>query len=289
MPVYVSTSCLVNGSNVLDALEAYAKAGLKNVELGSSHEYISDLSPAKFKPYAFNLITHHYFPPPQKPLIVNLASQDPALLKRSKEQVKRSIGFCHSLGIKLFTFHAGFRADPDEKLRFPRGQPVTPYETAFDTFIESVGEIEHYARDRGIRIAIENNVLSDYNVIDGQNLFLLLCEAEEFERLWERIPSSDVGILLDLGHSKVTSHWLKFNRYEFIDKVKDRVFAIHVHENNGQVDEHKALDATSWCFEVISRKCFSGLPIVVESFRLTINQIVQQASLVREVLGKEQD
>ena len=285
MTVYVSTLCLANGSNVFDVLETYAKAGLKNIELGSRHEYIGNLSPAKFTQYGFNLIAHHYFPPSPEPFVVNLASQDPVILKRSKEQIKRSIDFCQSMGIKLFTFHAGFRADPDEKLRFR--QPVTPYDIAFDTFIESVNEINRYAQDREVRIAIENNVLSDYNVVEGQNPFLLLCKAEEFERLWERIPSANVGELLDLGHLKVTSYWLGFDRYEFVDQVsRDRVFAVHVHENNGRLDEHRELDEASWCFEVISRNCFADLPMVIECAGLTIEQVIQQVDLVEKVLGR---
>jgi len=286
MPIYTSTSCLANGSNVFDVLELYNRAGLRNVELGASHKYIDSLSPAKFKQYDFVFITHHYFPPPKEPFIVNLASQDSMILKRSKEQINRSIKFCHDLAIKLFTFHAGFRVDPDNKLQFPRAQPVTPYETAFDTFVESVDEINSYAQQMAVRIAIENNVLSDYNVIDGQNPFLLLCEAEEFERLWQKIPSANVGILLDLGHLKVTSHWLGFDKYKFIDRVKDRVFAIHIHENNEQIDEHRALDETSWCFEIIGKECFANFPIVLESTKLTIDQIVQQASLIEDIIEK---
>lgn len=261
---------------------------MTNVELGTSHKYIDSLSPAKFKRYDFSFIVHHYFPPAKEPFIVNLASQDAVILKQSKEQIKRSIDFCHSLGIKLFSFHAGFRADPDSKLRFPQGKAVAPYETAFNTFVESVKEINSYAQNKGAKIAIENNVLSDYNVVDAQNRFLLFCEAGEFERLWGRIPSANVGILLDLGHLKVTSHWLDFDEYEFIDRVKNRVFAIHIHENNGLVDEHRELDETSWCFEIIGRKCFTRLPIVLESTKLTINEIIQQVSLIEKIIKKEQ-
>ena len=283
MPVYVSTTCLVNGRNVFDVLETYAEAGLKNIELGSTHDHINQLSPAEFKRYDLNFIAHHYFPPPEESFIVNLASQDPVILKRSKDQIKRSIRFCHALGIKLFTFHAGFRADPDEKLRFPRGQPVTPYETAFNTFIESVREIEHYAQGRGIRIAIENNVLSDYNVVDGQNPFLLLCEVEEFEKLWERIPSTNVGVSLDLGHLKVTSHWLGFDRYEFINKVKDKIFVIHIHENDGLVDQHRELDEESWCLKVTKERSLTHLPIVLEATNLDISQILRNVGLIRRL------
>jgi len=288
MPLFVSTSCLANGSNVFDVLKTYARVGLRNIELGASHKYVDSLSPTKFKQYDSRFIAHHYFPPPREPFVVNLASQDPMILNRSKAQIKRSIEFCHSLGIKLFTFHAGFRADPDDKLRFSQEQPVAPYEIVFNTFVNSIKEIDSYARKKGVRIAIENNVLSEYNVVNGQNRFLLFCEAEDFEKLWERIPSANVGILLDLGHLKPTSHWLDFDKYKFIEKVRDRVFAIHIHDNNGLVDEHKKLDATSWCFEVIGRKCFIKLPIVLESTRLPIDEIIQQVSLIEKILGKEQ-
>jgi len=234
MAIYVSTTCLGDGRNVFDVLETYAEADLRNIELGSTHNHINDLSPARFKRYGFNFFCHHYFPPPQEPFIVNLASQDPMILKRSKEQIKRSIEFCYVLGIKLFTFHAGFRADPGESLNFSTEQSVTSYRRAFDTFVDSVKEIDCYASDMGVKIAVENNVLSEYNVIDGENPFLLLCKAEEFDELWASISSPGVGMLLDLGHLKVTSHWLGFDKYEFIGKVRDRVFAIHVHENNGR-------------------------------------------------------
>ncbi len=288
MTVYVSTSCLANRSNVIDVLDAYAKVGLRNIELGGPRKYIEGLSLSEFKQHDFSFIVHHYFPPPREPFIVNLASQDATILARSKKQVKKALDFCQDLGIQLFTVHAGFRADPDSNFRFHQ-EHVASYKKAFTTFVESLEEINRYAQERGVRIAVENNVLSDYNVVDGGNPFLLLCEAEEFERLCERIPSTNVGILLDLGHLKVTSHWLNFERYHFINKVKDRVFAIHLHENNGQVDEHRELDETSWCFEIITRKCFRGLPVVVESWGLNVDQAVQQVSLVQRILGKGQE
>ena len=285
MPIYVSTSCLVNGNNVFDVLETYARAGLRRVELGSRHKYVAGLLPSNFLRYDFDFLVHHYFPPPEKPIIVNLASQNPAVLEQSRAHIKRSIELCHRLGIKLFTFHAGFRLDPDNKLQFPVGQPFTPYDVAFATFVESIDEIDFYSKQRGIRIAVENNVVSRHNLVSGRDQFLLLCKAEEFERLWHRTPTTNAGVLLDLGHLKVTSHWLQFDRYEFINKVKDRVFAIHLHENNGQVDEHRELDETSWCLEVIREKCFAGLPIVLESFELDIEQVVHQVSLIERILA----
>jgi len=285
MPVYVSTTCLAKGSDVFHVLETYAKAGLKCVELGASHEHVDDSLLAEFKQYRFSFIVHHYFPPPKEPFILNLASQNAAILAQSKKQIKKSIDFCHRLGITLFTFHAGFQADPDSKFRFGQSK-VVPYGVAFNTFVESVREMNEYAQDRGVKIAVENNVLSEYNVVNGENPFLLLCEAKEFEKLWERIPSDNVGLALDLGHLKVTAHWLGFDKYEFIDRVKDRVFSIHVHENNGLVDEHKELDEPSWCLGVISRQEFAGVPVTLESMNLSIEEIVRSRNLVERYLAR---
>lgn len=284
MSVYVSTSCLVNPCNVFGVLETYGRAGLGKVELGSRHKHVAGLAPGNFRQYDSDFLVHHYFPPPEKPIIVNLASQDPSILEQSRMHISGAIDFCSNLGTRLFTFHAGFCLDPDNRFRFSKDQPFD-YEAAFNTFIESVDEMNCYAQQRGIRIAIENNVLAEYNLANGHDQFLLLCRAEEFERLWDRVPSANIGMLLDLGHLKVTSHWLQFDRYEFIDRIKDRVFALHLHENNGQVDEHAELDKTSWCWQVICSKCFGRLPIILESSGLDIEQIIQQVCLMEDILG----
>jgi len=290
MHVYVSTLCLSEGNDIFQVLESYTGAGLKNVELsgretpkyaGISHKYADSLSPAKLKQYGLGFIVHN-FPPSKEPLTMNLSSQDPVILRQSREQIRKSVEFCHDLGIGLLTFHSGLRFDPDTKLRFHQDQALIPYEMAFNTFIESVEEINSYAQQMGIRIAIENDV------IDRRNRFPLLCEAEEFEMLWQRLPSSNIGILVDLGHVKVTSHWLGFDKYEFIDKVKDRVFAFHIDENSGYLDEHNKLDETSWCLEVIGRKCFASAAMVLEIHKPTISEIIQQVSLIGETCNRNE-
>ena len=280
MLIYVSTSCLKNGGNILDVLKVYKEAGFKNVELGQS---IYDVNlPNKIKQHDFNFIVHHHFPPPKKPYVVNLASQNATILKKSREQIKKSIEFCNRLDIGLFTFHAGFRADPSIKLEFKKSSPVASYEKALRTFIESVKEINIHAENNGVKIAIENNVLSEHNLVNGRNLFLLMCESTEFENLFREIPSDNIGALLDLGHLQVTSHWLKFDKYEFVDKLKDKVFLIHVHENNGKVDEHKGLDEKSWCLRIIGKKCFRKVPVSLESTNLDINEIIQNKKLLEQ-------
>ena len=125
-------------------------------------------------------------------------------------------------------------------------------------------------------------VLAEYNLVDGQNPYLLLCETEEFEKFLAEVQSDNVGVLLDLGHLNVTAHSLGFDRYEFINRVRDRVFAIHAHENNGRADEHKELDEVSWCLDII--RDFTSLPVVIKSFRQPVERIARQVKLLERTI-----
>jgi uncharacterized protein (UPF0276 family) len=282
MSVYVSTSCLKGKSDVFDILGTYLKVGIVNVELGTGRQPVERLS--TIKNYVCNFVVHHYFPPPRDAFIVNLASQDKTLLARSREQIKASIEFCHRYHSKLFTFHAGFRADPDSNFRFSTKGPIASYQAAFNTFVESVKEINAYAETRGVKLAIENNVLSESNIIEGKNQFFLLCEAIEFEQLWDQIQTSNVGLLLDLGHLQVTSTSLKYDKHAFIEKLKHKIFALHINDNNGRIDTHSVITKTSWCLQVIRSSNFMNIPIILESSNDTIEQIVEQIQLIDNML-----
>jgi len=258
MPLYISTACL-NG-DVFDVLDLYEEAGFRNVELGSSHPHNEWISPAAIAEYDFGFMVHNYFPPPREPFIVNIASQNRMILKRTLDRLKISIDLCDKLGVPLFTFHSGFRSDPDLNLRFKTDR-IVPYDTAIETNIQSLIEINKYAEDRGIKIAIENNVLADF-----------MCEYWEFERLFREIGSDNLGILLDLGHLNVTANTLGFDADEFIRRSKDRVFAVHLHENNGKVDEHRCPKEGDWSLEIVG-KYFKEIPVVLECRCDTIDEL----------------
>lgn len=264
MPLYFSTSCLTQKYDFPEILKIYDDLGISNVELGVYLKKIDGLSHL-IEGYNFNYIIHHLFPPPDDPIIINLASVNIEILKKSLEQIKRSIDFCVSHNIHLFSFHAGFRGDPDNNFRFNFNN-LPKYDKSYDIFRDSILEILNYAEKRNIKIAIENNVLADYNLINSKNNVLLMCKLCEFENLFEEINSNFIGLLLDLGHLKVTAQSLNFNAEEFIIQLKEKIVAIHLHENNSLVDNHEKFEKSDWIIEV-SDKYFknSKIPFVVES------------------------
>lgn len=263
MSIYASTSCLSSKYDYSQILDVYSKLGIKNVELGICKDSTLDVTKI-LKKYNFNYIVHHYFPPPKEHFIINLASHDKQIRKKSMDQMIKSIDFCADFNINLFSFHAGFRVDPDINLKFNFNN-ISEYETSFNTFKESVVKIVDYAERMDVKVAIENNVLSEYNLIDGRNKLLLMCELWEFGRLFNEITSKNLGVLLDIGHLKVTSNLLKFDANKFIYKLKNKVFAIHVHENNGREDEHRCLGEGDWSLAIVNSYFKNkGIPIVLE-------------------------
>jgi len=263
MKIYVSTSCLFDKYNFIQILDIYSMLGIQNVELGILIDHNENLLKL-LKQYNFNYIVHHYFPPAKEPFIINLASQNKQILQKSIDQIIKSIDFCNDCNVKIFSFHAGFRVDPDMNLKFDLHN-IIKYQTSFNTFKDSVLKIADYARGKNIKVAIENNVLSKYNLVDGRNKLLLMCEAWEFEKLFQEIKSENLGILLDLGHLKVTSNLLKFNANNFIENFKNKIYLVHIHENDGEVDEHKCIKKGDWSLKVM-QKYFKSLdiPVVLE-------------------------
>jgi len=260
---YFSTSCLSNQYNFLQILSIYKKYGIKNVELGICLDYGLNIQNL-IRKYNFNYIVHHLFPPPKEQFIVNLASENIKILRKSISQIKKSIDFCSRFNIDFFSFHGGFRGDPNINLKFNLNK-ITNYEKSYEIFKSSILQILDYAEKRDINLAIENNVLAENNLIDGKNKVLLFCELWEFEKFFREIKSRNLGILLDLGHLKVTSNSLNFDANKFISKLKNKIFGIHIHENNGRVDQHSIVKEGDWSVNIINSYFKNiDIPIVFE-------------------------
>lgn len=265
--IYVSTGCLKNPKNIVKVLDEYEKAEIENVELGSVHDYFDT---KKLKNYSFNFIVHGYFPPTKIPFNFNLASQKTSIRKKSVALSRHAVDVCCEIGSPIFTFHAGFTVDP-LKLgkRFPRKNIVTR-QKAINTFFESTKEILEYAKSRGIKLAMELNVVQKFNLDNEKNNLLLFADYEETQLFYKNFNKNEIGILLDLGHTAVTSYWLKFDKDDFVKLLQDKVSGVHVSNNNGFQDQHKSL--TKNCWQASKLKCFKNIPITLEPVNLSWEQ-----------------
>jgi sugar phosphate isomerase/epimerase len=249
MPYFHSTSCLSSNYTFREILEIYNELNIRNVELGVCLDSKLDAGTIIEK-YHFNYLIHQLFPPPKDSFILNLASANKEIYLKSVNQIKLSIDFCRKHEIPLVSFHSGFRGDPDNNFIFNFEENLD-YDTAFNIFTKALIELVKYSKARNVKIAIENNVLADYNLINNENEILLMCELWEYEKLLEIQELEHLGLLIDLGHLKVTANSLKFDPNVFLKTLKDRVCALHVHENNGLKDVHNCIKEGDWATKVI--------------------------------------
>jgi len=277
--IYASTSCLKNPSNVIRVLEEYEKEGIENVELGSVH---SNFDISKLKKFNFNFIIHNYFPPPKNPFNFNLASQNQSIRKKSINLAKKAIDLCQKINSPIYTFHAGFTVDP-EKLgsKFSRKNMVKR-EIAISTYIESLGDIIEYSKKNSVKIAMEPNVVQKFNLINNKNELSLFADISELKYLYKFINKKDLGLLLDLGHTNVTATWLNFNRDDFVDFCKNKTLAVHISNNDGKKDQHKAL--TKDCWHLSKLKLFKNKPITLETMNLTAKQISNNIKIANSAI-----
>ncbi|EPA05295.1 hypothetical protein BG20_I0163 [Candidatus Nitrosarchaeum limnium BG20] len=195
---------------------------------------------------------------------------------------EKAIDVCCEIESPIFTFHAGFTVDPIELgKRFPR-TGVVERKIAIDTFIDSSYKILDYARSFGIKIAMELNVVQKFNLDHGKNKLLLFAEYDETMIFLKNFKKNEIGILLDLGHTSVTSHWLNFDKDEFTEKIKKFVSVIHISNNNGLQDQHKQL--TTDCWQVSKLKRFKNKPITLETMNLTIDEIKNNINIANKAI-----
>ncbi|SFG17287.1 Sugar phosphate isomerase/epimerase [Halopelagius inordinatus] len=232
---FASTTCL-NGHSYVETLDAYEDAGLERVELGYCPDTL-DMNEIVTS-YDFEFAAHNYFRPLDDDFVLNLASRDESIRQRSVSYVCNGIDFCDKHGIDLYTFHAGFRADPNLSLEFPC--EVALYDRCFDLFVRSLREVAEYARDTDVELAVENNVVTEENVIEDEPL-VLLCEPGECKRLFDSIDPEEIGILLDTGHLNVSAATRGYDPATFVEESAPYLKAFHLHTNNGESDQHRPI------------------------------------------------
>ena len=271
-PAYVTTAAVRGTSPNLESLvEAFRGAGIPAIELGWApaprttdlESWLASLGDTSF-------LIHNYFPAPTDAFVLNLASADVSVLARSLHMAEANIRLSSRLGSPFYSVHAGFAAEfrpASLGHTLDRGAMV-PREAALTTFRQSIELLATKADEAGIDLLIEPNVVDHRNLVEGRNELLLLAESDEIVEFFVRMNHPRLGLLLDVGHLKVTARTLGFDREEFVEAVAPWVRGLHIHENDGNADQHRPLDAKSWALDIVRGARVSiaeGRRVVVDS------------------------
>jgi len=241
--LYISTTSITNNKDLFNVLERYNKLGIKNIELGSVHNYISDFKPLfKFqKDNDINFIIHGFFPPLKEKFFINLSSQNEKILKKSIDSCKKSVEICRKLNSSIYTTHSGFSRDiiSNKKMKYGIGIASKEYdkEIILNTLNKSITEICDYANNYDIKIAIET-MNSDRKMTIMDNPIII-------DSFFKNIKLKNLFLLFDTGHMKANSVKLNFDFKEAVKKLKKYIIALHLQDNtNNGEDEHLPIKNT---------------------------------------------
>jgi len=204
--------------------------------------------------HEMSLRVHNYFPPPKLPFVLNLASNDDKILKKTISHIKNSINLAKQFGGEYYSFHAGFRLDPNFKLLGKKFKKIkiTNREECLKNFTKQVLKISNFAKKNGIKILIENNVCTQKNFDRfGENPFLLT-NYLEVEKFFKLMPNN-VRLLIDVAHLKVSAKTEKIDPIKSLMKMNRYVGGYHFSDNDGKIDSNKPFKSNSWFFPYIKK------------------------------------
>jgi sugar phosphate isomerase/epimerase len=230
-----------------ESAEAYMSLGIKNIELSAGLR--TDFKESTLINFAnqANIMIHNYFPPREDGIVLNLASLNDDIFNKSLMFYKESIRLSALVGSRYFGLHSGFLIDPPESAL----GGVIPRVKLFDRQ-ESISrlksgllELSGFASRFGVKVLAENNVSSLANLKShGSNIVLLADPIEIVEFLMDL--NNSVGLLLDVGHLKVSANTLNFNLTESFSRLGPFISGYHLSDNGGESDDHLPFGPDAW-------------------------------------------
>ncbi len=275
--IYISTG----GERKQSAAETASKLlshSISSIELSGGKyekEHLNKLIKLKSRS---SFLVHNYFPPPKEPFVFNLGSLNNGVAEKSVSHAKKAIDYAVALNSPTYSFHAGFLMDPKVSELGKKIKPKKLYskKESMKVFIDNVNYLSQYAKDRKVDLLIENNVLSNNN----KNLFdtnpLLMTDIADSIEIMSETPTN-VNLLIDLAHLKVSATSLSFDKKEFLKKTDKWIKGYHLSDNNGLSDTNSNIEENSWFWDYINKDIEF---FTIEVYGLAIDEILQQIELV---------
>jgi sugar phosphate isomerase/epimerase len=234
-----------------------------------------------------SLLVHNYFPPPPEPFVLNLAATDPNILSASLAHCRRAMNLCAAKSVAFYSVHAGFAMNlspaqlgqPEQQAALGQGFLI-PIEKARGIFRESVLELADFAKGLGLRLLLENNVITPVQAAAGRAETLLLTHPDEARRFFDELQHPAVGFLLDVAHAKVAGRALAFDPMDFLRLLEVHLTAFHLSDNDGMRDNNQMFSREAWFLPAL--KSFGAMPKVIEVYRLSCEQRRAQLEILSD-------
>ena len=206
--------------------EVASQSGISHIEIDliKDHSYVESFGLkriAKIKNLAkkFDIsISLHI------PYTINPSDRIPMIRKANVEYLKKCILLAHNLKATHITTHLGYC----------NGLPSWDWmrKQALDRLVLSLEEILPLCKKYDVILAFEN-----VNPMPKDSEFFYLGDnMRDLDYLYGRIKTPFFKLCLDTGHANTNEGPMRYLR-----KFRDKIVAIHVHDNKGKYDEHLAI------------------------------------------------
>jgi len=251
--IYISTGGISN-KPAFQTSKILLDFGVKNIELSGGSYDPNNLIELKKLKNMINFKVHNYFPPPENPFVFNLASNDLDIAKMSEDHAKKAMRWSVELNCNSYSFHAGFLLDPkvEELGRKVEKRKLINRDEGLKLFLDRVNRLSDYAISLGVELMIENNVLSLKNSKNFEENPFLMADINETKYIMNN-TSSNVNLLIDFAHLKVSSKSIGFDPITFLDEINAYIRAYHFSDNDGKSDSNQSFNNQSWFWDYMKK------------------------------------
>jgi sugar phosphate isomerase/epimerase len=279
--VFVSTGAF-KPQALGEILDAAATLGIRHIELSSGVAAAPDLvNIVMERRHAFRFLVHNYFPPAARPFLLNLASPSEEIGARSMAMCRAAVDLCAAVGAPFYSVHCGFTFDAVDGACLGNAKQLTLPRISMDEamahFIRRITALCRYGESKGVDIAVENNVIAAFGLLDGGNQLCLGADLEGLSAIFDQVADDALRLLFDVGHAMVNQNTIAADMGVIMDTFAELIVAVHVSDNDGHSDENRPLSEGSSILETINR---FRVPFVLESYGLTGEKIVEQVNLL---------
>ncbi len=282
--IYLSTGGFQN-LTPQSVIQKFYEQGIKSIEL-SGGKYVTQKKIIKYlkKKNHINYSLHNYFPVPKKKFVINLASIEKKIFRKTFSNIKKSIIISNKLNSKYFSFHAGFLFNPNIKdlgKKFAKVK-LQNRKKSIKLFLNRVNLLAREAKKKNVKILIENNVLTIENYKRFNQDPLLLTHPKEIIEFFKKCDKN-VGLLLDVGHLKVSAKTYGFNLLKAHEKLKPYVEGYHLSDNDGLKDSNKEFTKKSWFYNKLKKDVNY---ISIEVYLKNIKKLKSLQNLIKKKYDK---
>jgi sugar phosphate isomerase/epimerase len=90
------------------------------------------------------------------------------------------------------------------------------------------------------------------------------------------------GLLVDVGHAKVSATALGFDPVEFLESIAEHVDAFHLSDNDGSRDQNRMFGEDAWFAPLL--RDFNDKTMVIEVYKLTAAERREQVRILDRIL-----